>query len=138
MSVWPWIPLEKKDPFRRFSRDQVVMMIDQLSVGAEAISGPKRQEARGSVLMFETFDTLADPVEYFAEAMNTELEHGRAGMSVGTNVTDDDPLLTAQIVRAHLEGVEGDDRPPFTLFPQYYDWLWFVENLHRAAVLSSV
>jgi hypothetical protein len=122
-----------KDPFRHFGRESVALLMDRMGVGAEAISGPKRREDGGGILEFTTFDTLADPVEYFAEAMNIELEHGRAGASMGTNVTDDSPQATAQIVLAHIGGVEGDESPPFEPFPQYYDGLMFMEAMHRAA-----
>jgi hypothetical protein len=39
-------------------------------------------------------------VEQFRAGMDVELEHGRA--FAGTNVTDDDPLVTGKIALAHL------------------------------------
>jgi hypothetical protein len=39
-------------------------------------------------------------VEQFTMGMNVELEHGRR--DAATNVTDDDPVVTAKIALAHL------------------------------------
>ena len=39
-------------------------------------------------------------VEQFRRGMEVELEHGRH--DVGTNVTDDDPVITGKIALAHL------------------------------------
>ncbi len=47
------------------------------------------------------------PVEEFRAGMDVELEHGLHDPS--TNVTDDDPQVTAKIARAHLNE-----------FPDYY------------------
>ncbi|MEI7616310.1 MAG: DUF5661 family protein [Actinomycetota bacterium] len=46
-------------------------------------------------------------VEQFRRGMDVELEHGTEGPD--TNVTNDDPLMTAKIALAHL-----------TEFPDYY------------------
>ena len=46
--------------------------------------------------------------EEFCDGMNIELEHGRVNKD--TNVTDDDPILTARIALAHLNE-----------FPNYYN-----------------
>lgn len=53
-----------------------------------------------------TFDKFSK--EEFFDGMNLELEHGRIHKE--TNVTDDDPVLTARIVMAHLNE-----------FPNYYN-----------------
>ena len=50
------------------------------------------------------YDKSLSGAAYFAMAMNTELEHGKA--SSFTNVTDDSAMETAKIVVAHLYGVE--------------------------------
>ncbi len=44
--------------------------------------------------------TVPYDVEQFRMGMNVELEHGRR--DAATNVTDDDPILTAKIALAHL------------------------------------
>lgn len=49
-------------------------------------------------------------VEQFRRGMNVELEHGRR--DAATDVTDDDPLVTAKIAWAHLREI-----------PDYYDRL---------------
>lgn len=54
-------------------------------------------------------------VEQFRMGMDVELEHGTVDMK--TNVTDDDPLLTAKIALAHLNE-----------FPDYYTRLEVMEN----------
>ncbi len=46
-------------------------------------------------------------VQQFREGMMVELEHGRRHPE--TNVTDDDPVMTGKIARAHLDE-----------FPDYY------------------
>jgi hypothetical protein len=72
-------------------------------------------------------DSIPDGVEYFRKALQTELEHGR--VNPVTNVTDDDLSLTAQIVTAHLLGVEHDEDPSkWKFFPSYYDALWYMEK----------
>lgn len=80
--------------------------------------------------MFKTFITVSDPIEYFRKAMETELEHGTVGPL--TDVTGDDPLKTAKIAAAHLKGVEYGKKE-FKEFPDYYDWLWYMESLHERA-----
>jgi hypothetical protein len=54
-------------------------------------------------------------VEQFRSGMNVELEHGRHDLA--TNVTDDDPLVTAKIALAHLNE-----------FPDYYTRLARMEE----------
>jgi hypothetical protein len=54
-------------------------------------------------------------VEQFSMGMNVELEHGLQDLL--TNVTDDDPLVTAKIARAHLNE-----------FPDYYTRLERLEE----------
>lgn len=46
------------------------------------------------------WERSAFPVEEFCAGMNVELEHGLHDLA--TNVTDDDPHVTAKIARAHL------------------------------------
>jgi len=54
-------------------------------------------------------------VEQFRMGMDVELEHGIVDMT--TNVTDNDPLLTAKIALAHLNE-----------FPDYYTRLETMED----------
>jgi hypothetical protein len=56
------------------------------------------------------FTTAAFDVDQFRRGMEVELEHGRRDPV--TNVTDDDPLVTARIAWAHLREI-----------PDYYDRL---------------
>jgi hypothetical protein len=123
----------KKNPFRKFDKDVVITNMNALNMIPEQFSGVRRKLYPAKVMDFETFDSLSDPVEYFAEAMNTELEHGIAGDALHTNVTNDVPLATAMIVAAHLNGVEFE-KTKFTTFPTYYDFLWWMEGIHEAAV----
>ena len=60
-----------------------------------------RDEARllGSTLGVRWEESPFD-VEQFRQGLDVELEHGRR--DADTNVTDDDPLLTAKISLAHL------------------------------------
>ena len=110
----------------------------QLRINDDMLTGPHRMSYKGRTLVLDTFNTLADPVEYFAEAMNTELEHGTVGAAVDTDVTRDEPLATARIVTAHLLGVESDSILLLDDgFPDYYDWLWWVEELHKRAMKRS-
>ncbi len=62
-------------------------------------------------------DWAASPfdVEQFRIGMNVELEHGL--QDLGTNVSDDNPLLTAKIALAHLNE-----------FPDYYTRLAQMEE----------
>jgi len=117
-----------------FDRETVVWVMSRLGINGESISGHKRSTYPARVLDFETFNTLFDPVDYFAKAMAIELEHGSAG-GERTNVTRDDTLATAKIVAAHLSGVEHGKTPDqYIPFPLYYDWLIWVERLHEMAV----
>jgi len=61
---------------------------------------------------WSTFD-----VDQFRRGMNVELEHGLCDTE--TNVTSDDPRMTARIALAHLKE-----------YPDYYDRL---EEMERAA-----
>jgi hypothetical protein len=54
-------------------------------------------------------------VEEFRAGMDVELEHGRHDL--GTNVTDDDPIVTGKIALAHLNE-----------FPDYYTRLARMER----------
>jgi len=60
-----------------------------------------REEARslGAMLGVRWEESPFD-VEEFRQGLDVELEHGRR--DANTNVTDDDPLLTAKISLAHL------------------------------------
>jgi hypothetical protein len=53
------------------------------------------------------WDSSPFDVDQFGRGMNVELEHGLHDL--GTNVTDDDPVTTGKIARAHLNE-----------FPDYY------------------
>lgn len=64
-------------------------------------------------------DWRAFDVEQFRVGMEVELEHGRR--SPGTNVTDDDLLVTGKIALAHL-----------TEFPDYYTRLARMEQEAQA------
>jgi hypothetical protein len=57
-------------------------------------------------------------VDQFRRGMNVELEHGMRDMR--TNVTDDDPQVTARIALAHLHE-----------FPDYYTRLEQMEEAAR-------
>lgn len=126
-----------KDAFRYFDKHTVIAEMIKTKIDASRITGYNRLNYKGRTVIFETFDALRDPVAYFAEAMNTEMEHGRAGQAEGTNVTDDDAFKTAQIAAAHLKGVEAGPlgkKKVFEYFPDYYDWLWWMESLHERAL----
>jgi hypothetical protein len=94
-------------------------------INPDMLSGKYRQDH--SKIYFDTMDTIVDGVEYFRKALGTELEHGQ--INPITNVTEDDEVSTAQIVVAHLSGVEAD-KPQSTwkFFPGYYDALWWMET----------
>lgn len=62
-------------------------------------------------------------VDQFRRGMDVELEHGLHDL--GTNVTDDDPLVTGKIARAHLNE-----------FPDYYTRLEQMEE-HAKRELGS-
>jgi DNA-directed RNA polymerase alpha subunit len=66
------------------------------------------------------WDVSSFGVEQFRMGMDVELEHGTA--DPGTNVTDDDIIMTAKIARAHLNE-----------FPDYYTRLAKMEAEARAA-----
>lgn len=120
--------------FRNFPKSVVVDCMMKTNIIAAELTGYNRMNYKGRTLLFDTFHTLSDPVDYFAEAMNIELEHGTSGDVEGTNVTDDDPLSTARIAAAHIKGVERGGRRPYVPFPDYYDWLIWMEKLHGRAM----
>lgn len=122
------------DNYRYFTKSVVIDCMVRTSIVAAEITGYNRTNYRGRTLDFGTFATLSDPVDYFAAAMNTELEHGTAGDAEGTDVTGDDPMKTAMIAAAHIKGVERGGKRPYKPFPDYYDWLWWMEKLHERAL----
>jgi hypothetical protein len=61
------------------------------------------------------WDSSAFDVDQFRRGMDVELEHGRHDLA--TNVTDDDPVTTGKIARAHLNE-----------FPDYYTRLEQMEE----------
>jgi hypothetical protein len=61
------------------------------------------------------WDTSPFDVDQFRRGLDVELEHGLR--AVGTNVTDDDPVTTGKIARAHLNE-----------FPDYYTRLEQMEE----------
>ena len=79
------------------------------------------EEARrvGAEIGIDWESALFD-VEQFRAGMNVELEHGLRDL--GTNVSDDDPHLTAKIALAHLNE-----------FPDYYSRLERLEEEARSA-----
>jgi hypothetical protein len=75
-----------------------------------------------------------DPVGYFARAVETEREHGRAGALIGTDVARSD-RDAARIAIAHLVGVEADKPVArWVPYPHYYHDLWAMEAAHAARV----
>ena len=66
------------------------------------------------------WDASSFGLEQFRMGMDVELEHGTA--DPGTNITDDDIIMTAKIARAHLNE-----------FPDYYTRLARMEAEARAA-----
>jgi hypothetical protein len=61
------------------------------------------------------WNTSPFDVEEFRRGIDVELEHGL--QDIGTNVTDDDPVTTGKIARAHLNE-----------FPDYYTRLAQMED----------
>jgi hypothetical protein len=61
------------------------------------------------------WDSSPFDVDQFRRGMDVELEHGLHDL--GTNVTDDDPVTTGKIARAHLNE-----------FPDYYTRLELMEE----------
>jgi hypothetical protein len=104
-------------------------LMRKMGVEGTWLRGPVR--ARSSSQRFPSMKSLSNPADYFARAMETELEHG--GINPRTDVTHDGRLCTAKIVAAHLFGVEANEAPDhWRAFPAYYDWLWFMEDHGRA------
>lgn len=109
----------------KFTRNQTIKLMNIFKITPQMLSGQYRQD--NSKIYFETMKTISDGVEYFRKALGTELEHGK--INELTNVTDDDAVSTAQIVVAHLFGVEHDESPSnWKFFPGYYDALWWMEK----------
>jgi Protein of unknown function (DUF5661) len=82
-------------------------------------AGFSAQEARriGEQIGVDWASSLFD-VDQFRRGMDVELEHGLHDL--GTNVTDDDPITTGKIARAHLNE-----------FPDYYTRLEQMEEQAR-------
>jgi Protein of unknown function (DUF5661) len=78
--------------------------------------GFSAEEARriGEQIGIDWASSLFD-VDQFRRGMDVELEHGLHDL--GTNVTDDDPITTGKIARAHLNE-----------FPDYYTRLEQMEE----------
>lgn len=126
-----------KDHFRRFDRRTVEDVMKAVNMDPKFLSRETRFNCPAKVMDFPTFDMIPDGVAYFAEAMNTELEHGKAGNEVQTNVTDDVPLATAMIAAAHVKGVEYEGNRPYRPFSTYYDFLWWMEGTHEMAWIKA-
>ena len=124
-------------PYRYFDKKTVIDCMMSTKMVAGDLTGHNRLNSKGKTLEFDTFSALADPVDYFAEAMSIELEHGSAGAEEGKDITGDCPLRTAQIAAAHLKGVERGKPRPYVPFVDYYDWLMWMERLHEAAMNRS-
>lgn len=125
----------QKDCFVHFDKDTVYAAMKMLGIKPDMLSGKSRRYYFANVMDFDTFDTYSDPIEYFGKAMHIELEHGNAAATVGANVTGDDALATARIAKAHLYGVEYGENAPYHPFPTYYDFLMWMEELHKKAVM---
>lgn len=128
---FPWNV--EKNHFRRFDHKTVVEIMKAVNVDPQSLSRDARSNCPAKVMDFPTFNSIPDGISYFAEAMNTELEHGKAGDSEQTNITDDVPLATAMIAAAHVKGVEYEGDKPYKPFSTYYDFLWWMEGLHEMA-----
>jgi hypothetical protein len=107
--------------------------MQKVDISEQFCSRETRANCPAKIMDFPTFDTLPGGIEYFGNALAIEAEHGRAGINLQTNLTNDDPLATAMIVAAHLKGVEFDEPPPFKPFSTYYDFLIWIETLHSMA-----
>lgn len=108
-----------------FSKETILQLILDMHLSPVELNGEERRTK--SNFYFKTFETVKDPVQYFTKALKTEMEHGKAYPL--TNVTDNDIKATAQIVAAHILGVEADESPnEWTFFPAYYDALWWMES----------
>lgn len=57
------------------------------------------------------------PFEQFAIGINVELEHGKKYARYGTNVTNDDPIMTGKIALIHI--IEVKDY--YTKLKKYVD-----------------
>jgi hypothetical protein len=86
-----------------------------MEVGGGEMDGPRRgftvEQARASAAGIGLdLETAPFDVDQFRRGMEVELEHGRR--DAVTDVTGDDPLMTAKIAWAHLREL-----------PDYYDRL---------------
>lgn len=136
-----------KNPFRHFDHNTAkskMMKYVGSVLGKDYLEGSNRKRMMGKILYFDTYDSLSDPVNYFAEAMTIELEHGKVGTQAGVNVTNDDVDATARIAAAHILGVEyGDDDEGGTQnakrpFGDYYDFLIWMEYMHYQVLMADV
>ena len=81
------------------------------------------------VMQICSMQCLADPIFYFAKAVETEREHGAIGKALGTDVVGFDDRLAAKIALAHLLGVEYGHAPSeWKPCPYYYHELWSMES----------
>jgi hypothetical protein len=92
------------------------MIHEESEVAVSARKGFTADEARtiGEEIGID-WSTSPFDVEEFRSGMDVELEHGLHDL--GTNVTDDDPITTGKIARAHLNE-----------FPDYYTRLAKMEE----------
>jgi hypothetical protein len=75
------IEVKKEEPRVSLTRDQAILLGEKVGV-----------------------DFTKVDIESFIAGMNVELEHGsKYGQDSPTNITDDDLLMTAKIVAAHLK-----------------------------------
>ena len=118
---------------KMFSHGTASLVIEHLHINLAALTGEERK--RTSTVYIKTMDSIAEPLDYFWKALNTELEHGN--ISLISNVTDNHAVSTGQIVLAHLLGVEIDD-PNTIAFPAYYDFLWEMEKNKKEQPLSII
>jgi hypothetical protein len=115
---------------KEFTRREVEGAMRKLGVDPRDLHAERRCGTDGKC--WPTTRAFPDGADYFGRAMQTELEHGRAGRDAGTDVTHDDAVKTAQIAAAHIRGVEaGEDPVDRKPFPSYYDALWAMEADHR-------
>jgi hypothetical protein len=127
--------------FDRGTVEAAMILLGFSGARKDALSGKNRRHHFSTVMDFDTFDSYADPVAYFGKAMHIELEHGKAASDVNANVTSDDALATAKIVKAHLCGVEFEDYmsgEKYVPFSTYYDGLMWLEELHKKAYRNKM
>lgn len=108
-------------------RAKVARVMKKVRLNPACLAGPRRRATSRHALPTMR-GKLSDPIAYFAKALRTELEHGRAG-GPATNVTNNTLHKTAKIALAHLRGVEyGEAEGVWARFPAYYDYLWWMEK----------